>query len=203
MIIDNSEDCKPVPNVLGKDNRPYIQLYYKHPANKNMDAFLQTVNNNFMWRRDSTNTDNMILFFSEPKLTYENASNFQDFTLGKYNREFDEKIILPFETLGIGNTDMQITIVLGAQEQEIVYPYKDFIKQYEITSNSINYDAESFIWLTMLSVMLCIFCLFLMGLYIVIIENERCGEKLMRRSSDNGRRSSNSNTRNNEEPVLR
>jgi len=130
MLLDNSEDCKDSEEVIGEDKNRYLTLDYRHKNNKNPNACMKVIEKQMMWRKDSTNTDKMIYYFNEPNLNFEDGNNFSTFPLGLHNREFQEKIILPFETVGIGNMEMQITVISGAQEKEITEPYKAIIEQY-------------------------------------------------------------------------
>lgn len=184
MIVDNSKDCQATQETMGKDGRSYITLNYKHPGNKNPNACLSTVNDKFMWRKDSTPADKMVFFFNETDLNYINASDFKNYPLGKYNREFQEKIILPFETAGIGNTDMQITIVLGAQEQEIVSIYRPIMIEYEALVKNMNLDAEKLLWQSRIIVGICLFCIVLLALYSSLCRHHK--EVIYDRRSNSG-----------------
>ena len=191
MLIDNSEDCAPNTLTIGKDKRPYILLNYKHPNNKNPNSCLWTINNKYLWRKDSSPEDKIIFYFNEPILTNENSNNFKDFGLGNYNREFQEKIILPFETSGIGNTDMQITVILGAQEHEIMYLYNPIVTDYKKMIKNIDFDIEKLLWQSRMIIFICMFCIMLLALYLAYIEHEVKEERKQRRVTDKNDRCSN------------
>jgi hypothetical protein len=130
MMVDNSENCKDTPEVLGKDGRRYITLDYKHPSNQNPDACRRIIENEMMWRKDSDQNSKMVYYFSEPTDMGEDAEDFTKYPLGKYNREFQEKIILPYESVGVDGQPMQITVVLGTQESEVSAAFKVTEKNY-------------------------------------------------------------------------
>lgn len=131
MIIDNSEDCKDTPEVLGADGKRYITLDYKHPANKNPEACKRVVEEEMMWKRDTDQNSKMIYYFSEAIDMGKDAEDFTKYPLGEYNREFQEKIILPYESVGVEGQPMQITIVLGAQEKEVSAAFKKTDKRFD------------------------------------------------------------------------
>jgi hypothetical protein len=93
MILDNSEDCKDTPQVLGKDGHRYITLDYRHPNNVNPTACKRIVEKEMMWRHDSEEGTNEVYFFSEPTDMGNSANDFSKYPLGQYKREFQEKII--------------------------------------------------------------------------------------------------------------
>lgn len=62
-----------------------------------------------------------------------NPKDFAKFPLGKYNREFIEKIILPFESFGF-TKGKQLTILISANEEDI---FKKYVNGYD----SINEDV--------------------------------------------------------------
>lgn len=136
MIIDNSEDCKDTPEVLGEDGRRYITLDYLHPANANPAATKRVIDQ-LMWRKDSDQNSGLVYYFSEPTDMGDNANDFAKYPLGQYKREFQEKIILPYESVGIDGQPMQITIVSGAQEQEIMAPYKKVLQEYKQSMDDV------------------------------------------------------------------
>ena len=164
MLMDNSEDCKDTPEVLGKDKNRYITLDYKHRNNKNPNACLKTIEKQMMWRADSTESDKMIYFFNEPKLNTLTANDFSIFPLGEYNREFQEKVILPFETVDIGNTEMQITVILGSQEKEIVENYKEIFSDYQVLKKMQNNIIQKSTLYPNVSVIISLICVILIAL---------------------------------------
>jgi hypothetical protein len=154
MIIDNSEDCKDTPEVLNKDGKRYITLDYKHRNNKNPTASKRVIDNEMMWRKDTDVNSGMVYYFNEPVDMKDDANNFEKYPLGQYNREFQEKIILPYESVGIDGQPMQITIVLGAQEKEIFSAFK-IAEQYFVTmQKDINKNIEEGILFPLISVIL-------------------------------------------------
>jgi hypothetical protein len=152
MIIDNSENCKDTPEVLGEDGKRYITLDYIHPNNKNPDATKRVVANELMWRSDSNPTTGMVYYFNEPIDMGTDANNFTKYPLGNYNREFQEKIILPYESVGIDGQPMQITIVLGAQEQEIITAFKATMKSFESVQKSLNKNIQEGVMFPLISI---------------------------------------------------
>jgi hypothetical protein len=154
MIVDNSEDCKDTPQVLGKDGKRYITLDYLHPANANPAASKRVVDKEFMWRKDTDTTSGQVYYFSEPIDMKEDANNFEKYPLGEYKREFQEKIILPYETIGVEGQPMQIAVVSGAQEQEIVSVYKLALKDYALYEEHLISHINSNMLAPMLSALI-------------------------------------------------
>jgi hypothetical protein len=156
MLLDNSEDCKDSPEVLGQDGKRYITLDYKHKNNKNPEATKRVVEQELMWRKDTDENTGIVYYFNEPTDMGTDANNFQKYPLGQYNREFQEKIILPYESVGVDGENAQITVVLGAQESEIYNVYKNIENNYEYQVNSIQTQTELLIIYPIISIILSI-----------------------------------------------
>jgi hypothetical protein len=154
MMIDNSEDCRDTPQVLGKDGKRYITLDYLHPNNANPEATKRVVNEQFMWRKDTDSTTGMVYYFSESLDMGKDANNFEKYPLGQYNREFQEKIILPYETVGVDGQPMQIAVVSGSQEQEIVSAYSSIFKDFNLFEDGLQKDIRKNIFAPIASVLL-------------------------------------------------
>lgn len=143
IIIDNS-DNKDTVEVLGPDEKRYIQLDYLHPANKNPEACKRVIENEITLRKDTDRNSKIVYYFSEPIDMGDEAENFAKYPLGDYHREFQEKIILPYEAVGVEGQSMQITVVLGAQESEISAAFKkvkeEFLKTQQKFSDTVEYE---------------------------------------------------------------
>lgn len=161
LIFDASSDFKMAPEILGQDGKPYITLAYKHPNNKNPEATKNVINSELMWRNDSTYDSQIVSFFSEPTNMGDDANNFAKYPLGQYKREFDEKVILPYQSVGVEGQDMQLTVVLGAQEQEIVTSYKSVLGDFDKTDKTINESTMKAVLSPVASVLISLFVIFL------------------------------------------
>jgi hypothetical protein len=114
-----------------------------------------------MWRSDSNPTTGMVYYFNEPIDMGTDANNFTKYPLGNYNREFQEKIILPYESVGIDGQPMQITIVLGAQEQEIITAFKATMKSFESVQKSLNKNIQEGVMFPLISIGVSLLVIFL------------------------------------------
>lgn len=169
VIINNSEDCKESKQTIGDNGKRYVTLEWKHPNNKNPLYTKDLVDKYYMWKVDSDSTTRMINLFEEPTKMID-PNDFKSYPLGKYHREFQEKIILPYQTVGIEGQDMQITIVMGAQEQELTNTTKN-IKKFFNSLESKNYISyQKIISVPIISIMLSLIVI-MFTLFILKINN--------------------------------
>ena len=113
---------------------------YKNPKCKNNYDVENNIDTFMSLKKDSESIDHFIYLFNEPNI-YSNseASNFNKYPLGKYNREFVEKIILPYESFGFEGQSMKLTLLLVTDEQDITSIYinntESFYKHINIIDN--------------------------------------------------------------------
>lgn len=120
VIVDNSGNTKEVSAVLQENGKRNLSLMHKHPMNLNAAQY-KTVVDQLMWRKDSDASSKIVSLYSESQyMDPTQLNNFSLYPLGEYKREFIEKVILPYESIGVEGQEMQIGIAIGAQEQEIV-----------------------------------------------------------------------------------
>lgn len=137
IILDNSGNTKETKEVLQEDGKRNLYLMYKHPMNLNPAQYKQVVDK-LMWRKDSDGSSNITSLYSEPNiLDYSKVNDFGVYPLGQYNREFIEKIILPYESIGIEGQEMQIGVAIGAQEQELASVYARTFKAMTESQNNL------------------------------------------------------------------
>jgi hypothetical protein len=173
MIVDNSEDCKDTPEVLGKDGKRYITLDYKHPSNKNPEACKRVIENEMMWRKDTDQNSKMVYYFSEPVDMGTDVENFVKYPLGQYSREFQEKVILPYESVGIDGQPMQITIVLGAQEPEVSAAFKETSEMFGNIQNTFSDTTARGVLFPLISVAISLVVI-LLAMFILRINAYQC-----------------------------
>jgi hypothetical protein len=161
ILVDNSLNSNNAPEIFSSDGKKYVQLLYLHPNSKNPDAVKETTDNVLMWRKDSDRTTNIVGYFNEPTDMGSDGNDFAKYPLGQYNREFIEKVLLPYETAGVEGQDMQITITIGAEEQEIYSPYKAIIEKMENTQDQMKKDIGISIFAPITSIFLSFIVIFL------------------------------------------
>jgi hypothetical protein len=130
ILVDNSRSVKEVPSILQPDGKRNVKLYYKHPNCKNPSQVNDIVTSQLLWRKDSDSTSHITSLYLEPTAMTD-PNDFAKYPLGKYHRNFLEKIILPYESVGVDGQEMQISVVIGAQEQEIMSGFKEAVKGYD------------------------------------------------------------------------
>lgn len=158
MIVDNSEDCKDTPEVIGENGLRNIQLDHLHPNGANPKMMNKVIQEEMMWRHDTEYGDGMVYYFSEEE-DFDNGTNANNFALypfGLYEREFQEKVILPYETVGVEGEKMQITVIIGAQEQEIANGFKEVNEIAMKYSKSLHDQKYSFVLIPIISMSLCL-----------------------------------------------
>lgn len=183
MIIDNSEDCKDTPEVLGSDGKRYITLDYRHPANKNPEACKRVVENEMIWRKDTDHNSKMVYYFSEPIDMGKDANNFVKYPLGEYNREFQEKIILPYESVGVEGQPMQITVVLGAQEAEVSAAFEKIKDDFFEAQNDFSNFVSDSILFPFASVIMSLVVI-LLAMFVLRLNAYQCKVCMREKDSD-------------------
>lgn len=72
-------------------------------------------------------------------------NNFEKYPLGSLDRLFVERVILPYESVGVYGLDMQIGIISVVSEQEVISPYRASIdSRLEIISSMESQIEEAF-----------------------------------------------------------
>lgn len=75
-------------------------------------------------KKDSDSIEDFIYMFNEEHIMGNDSDNFEKYPLGDYNRQFIEKMILPYESFGFDGQPMQLTVLLVSDEQDIYSAYK-------------------------------------------------------------------------------
>lgn len=155
VILNNSKDSAPTAEVLNfADNGSIlfrnINLDPKHPNAGYPEAMQWVLNHQLTWRRDGAQVyyfgmKNQAIPLEDVKKM--ESMNFSKYPLGGYNREFQYQFVIPSETLGLQDTDMQLIVVLSAQEREIIQPYLKVVKKYKAINKQINYLKQSLIYI--------------------------------------------------------
>jgi len=160
ILIDNSR-IYTSSNNNSPNNTTYMSYLYLSPNNKNPEATKKIIEDEILQRYDSIRGTNIISFFYEPMNMGNEASNFEKYPLGQYNREFQEKIILPYESVSLDNEAMQIAILLSAKESEIIQGYDNILKQNIDLQNSLQETIRIGILTPILSVAISLITIFL------------------------------------------
>lgn len=147
-IILDTQSGKAVLGFVGSDGKRYITL--DDQLSKNATLIQQ-----YMQKADSDVNTRMVSTLNETTIM-DDPSNFGTYPLGQYSREFQEKVILPYQTVGVDGQDMQLTIVLGAQEQEIMSEYKDVLAQYDSMTSEASTTYQKIIVIPMISMTMCL-----------------------------------------------
>lgn len=154
IIMDVTLPAKPIPDVLQEDGKQNITLWYKSPENQNPAAYQEYVTE-LMKRRDTDKTSNLVNLFNESHIpTMADASDLKAYPLGDYNRKFVEKIILPYETMGIEGQEMQIAIMLSASEGDVFESYKGLKAELSDIESSMNNVLGSNLLFPLISVLI-------------------------------------------------
>lgn len=84
-------------------------------------------------KKDTISTTGIIYALEEEGI--DKPDDFKKYPLGKFNREFIEKTILPFESMGFAK-DKQLTLLVVANEKDVFNKYID-------DSDKVNKDIEA------------------------------------------------------------
>jgi hypothetical protein len=147
-IIFDTQNGKTVLGVAASDGKRYITL----DDQLSMDS---TTTQQYMQKSDSDVNTRMVSTLNE-HVAMCDPNDFGEYPLGDYHREFQEKVILPYQTVGTDGQDMQLTIVLGAQEQEIMSEYKNIIAQYDSMTTNATTTYKRIIVIPMVSMTMCL-----------------------------------------------
>ena len=151
VLLDNSEN-----KTINQNGEKFIQFQTSHPSNKNKKACSETMKK-YMLRNDSDTNSNMIYYFNEPEYMGNDGNNFTKYPLGQYNRDFQEKIILPYKTIGVEGQEMQLTIVLGANEQELYSGVKKQKRDFDIVKANIKTITHKEVLFPIISIAISLF----------------------------------------------
>lgn len=91
-------------------------------ANINNDSASEANIKKLLEKKDTTSTNGIIYALDTEEI--DELNNFKKYPLGKHNREFIEKTILPFESLGFAK-DKQLTLLVVANEKDVFHKYID------------------------------------------------------------------------------
>lgn len=89
------------------------------------------------------NTGLISLHYEKGDMTLEHANDFSTYKLGKYDRLFIEKVVLPYESVGVEGLDMQIGISIAVRESELMKPYQSTLSDYNDLIKSLSTMAMS------------------------------------------------------------
>lgn len=166
VIIDNSSNSNSYPEILDEKGYKNILFYINHPENKNPKQY-ELVIKELLNKSDTQRISEITSLFYEPNIKeYNSVNDFSKYPFGNYNREFIEKIILPYESIGVEGLDMQLGIAIRSQEQEIYSSYKDNDKEYSTTINKLKHDKSVIFIFPMISTLLSLIVI-LVALYSV------------------------------------
>lgn len=142
ILMDNASSNSLCNEVLDCSKNKNLNLYYKIPENKNPEQY-KTLITKLMNRNDSQQFTKLTsLFYESSNLDFNKLDDFNVYPFGDYNREFIEKIVLPYESIGIEGLDMQLGVLITSQEKELYTIYKDNIDKYDTTLNLLNKEKE-------------------------------------------------------------
>jgi len=97
------------------DNLTMDKLYesFKYNSDQNQNTL------NLLTDKRNSNISPMTTLIEESECLTD-FNDFIKYPLGSYNRIFQEKVIIPYENYGISGEPMQLTLVLGVQEKNIL-----------------------------------------------------------------------------------
>lgn len=101
-----------------------IFLDYNNPNCKNINATKDAITSYLKVKKDSNTNENFIYLFDESE-NIDNPNDLRNYPLGKYNRIFIEKMILPYESFGFDGQPMQLTVLITTTENDIYSNFKD------------------------------------------------------------------------------
>ena len=142
VLMDNSSTNNLCKEILDSSQNKNIKLYYKNPNNKNPEQYQRLVQQ-LLSRNDSQRLSGLTsLFYESNSLEDQLINDFSVYQFGDYNREFIEKIVLPYESIGIEGLDMQLGVLVTSQEQDIYEVYKPSIKVYDKILSDLKKQKE-------------------------------------------------------------
>ena len=105
-----------------------------------------------------------------------NLNDFYVYPFGSYNREFIEKIVLPYESIGIEGLDIQLCVLITCQEQEIYSIYKNDVKTYNTALIQLN-EQKQIINIIPVICMVLSLIIIVVALFVIRLSAFYCNQK--------------------------
>lgn len=119
ILLNTSKDSPLNIRMLNKQGFANFYFLYRHPKNKNKE-YTKDLINEIKNKSDSKRITELTSLFNEEKEMDEDKINdFSVYPLGEYNRDFIEKLILPYESVGVEGLNMQLTVLMKVNEKDI------------------------------------------------------------------------------------
>lgn len=155
---------------ISLNGKPNVLMYYKLSGLH--QSHTREIYNELLIKKDSDRNSLMTSLMSEPsQIRYADINNFTKYPLGRYNREFIEKIVLPYESIGVNGLDnMQLVVSIGVNESEIMKPYtqrmetlnSNFNELYTIAMN-LKKGLQATIVVSVVAILACIIYIRILG----------------------------------------
>lgn len=153
-------------------NKPNIKNFYKLSVNKGNEEQVKNVYTELLGKVDTdSNSKITSLVFETNQMDSNDVNDFSKYPLGEHNRVFIEKIILPHESIEIGE-DKQLGLIIEINEQEIMSPYKNAIKQNDNLLHTIEQENNSLERTAKSIIVISLICIIASVAYARIVENE-------------------------------
>lgn len=142
VLMDNNSDNTLCKEILDENGKRNLTLYYMNPYNKNPEQY-KVLTKQLLSRFDSQSLTKLTSLFNESTLkATDDYNNFKLYPFGEYDRDFIEKIVLPYESVGIEGLDMQLGVIITANEKELYSVYIDSFNKYENTLTELKYNKK-------------------------------------------------------------
>lgn len=136
-------DTTPTDRVSTKTN---IFKDSENSTCKNVESTKTSINSYLKMKKDSDSIENFVYLYNEETDMGNDADNFEKYPLGNYNRQFVEKMILPYESFGFEGQPMQLSVLIVSDEHDISVLYKNNNKNFLSSLNNITCIYEKTIF---------------------------------------------------------
>lgn len=132
---------------LRDGNEHFIFEDDKHYKNKNVSETKEVIDNFFKLKKDSNRVSSIIYMFNESTKMGNDADDFTKYPLGRYNREFIELAVLPYESIGFDGQPLQLTMLSIVDEHDVTAAYENVLSNIEesLKTNMILYGKTSMV----------------------------------------------------------
>lgn len=142
VLMDNNSDNTLCKEILDENGKRNLTLYYMNPHNKNPEQY-KDLTKQLLNRFDTQNLTKLTSLFNESTLkATDDYNNFKLYPFGEYNRDFIEKIVLPYENVDMEGLDMLLGVTISANEKELYSAYIDSFYKYEKILTELKYNKK-------------------------------------------------------------
>lgn len=123
-------------------------------ANNQNREFVRETMFRAMRTTNTSASDKLVNLFNEGSTFEGNPGDFKKYPLGEYNRDFVEIVHIPDESLGVNGTNMQVKMLITANERDIIAGFTRTQEKFDALSEDSFYLSNLAVLYSILSVVI-------------------------------------------------